>query len=556
MNLIGFLLRASRGVAALAIVAGVAGGVGGVALIALIQAGLAQEPPPAAWLARAFAGLCLAVVATRVVAQACMARVAQRSVAELCSLLPERILDVPLRRFEEIGPSALVAILTEDVVVVANSLAGVPLILINLPIVVACFAYVGWLSPAALACAVGFAAPAILVYDALARRAMSRLRRARDGQDALVARFRTLIDGFKELAMHRGRRAAFLERELRPAAATVRDHSTAGLTTFAVAAGWGQLMSFAFIGTALFVLPHVQDLGRPALGGVVLAALYVMSPLDVILTWLPILGRARASLAKIEALGSSLDGARGAPVVRRGPLALRSSLQLAGVTYAYRGGPGEDGFALGPVDLVLRPGESVFLVGGNGSGKTTLVKLIAGLYEPQAGEVRLDGRPVRPEDRDDYRQLFAAVFADGHLFGSLLGLDRPDLDASARDLLARFELGDKVRVEAGAFSTTDLSLGQRRRLALLTACLEDRPVCLFDEWTSHQDARSREVFYLDLLPRLKAEGKAVLVISHDEDYFPTADRVLRIRGGRLDAAAPEPYSPPAFGGVARAGIQP
>jgi putative ATP-binding cassette transporter len=85
----------------------------------------------------------------------------------------------------------------------------------------------------------------------------------------------------------------------------------------------------------------------------------------------------------------------------------------------------------------------------------------------------------------------------------------------------------------GTLSTTALSQGQRKRLALLTAYLEDRPFYVFDEWAADQDPTFKEVFYRQLLPGLKDAGKTVLVISHDDRYFHLADRVLRLESGKL-----------------------
>src|SRR5262249_27376208 len=184
-------------------------------------------------------------------------------------------------------------------------------------------------------------------------------------------------------------------------------------------------------------------------------------------------------------------------------------------------------------DLHLRKGELVFLVGGNGSGKTTLAKLIVGLYAPAAGEVRLNGRAVGDSERDHYRELFSAIFADGHLCDHLLGMKLAQAGSQAAGYLALLELGHKVRSEGGRLSTTELSGGQRKRLALLTAYLEDRPVYVFDEWAADQDPRFKDIFYTRLLPELKGRGKAVLVISHDERYFHVADRVVRLDCGTL-----------------------
>jgi len=174
----------------------------------------------------------------------------------------------------------------------------------------------------------------------------------------------------------------------------------------------------------------------------------------------------------------------------------------------------------------------VLVVGDNGSGKTTLVKLLLGLYAPQQGEVLLDGAVVDDAGRDDYRQLFTTVFADFYLFQDLM----TTLPEAARPYLERLEIAHKVSVtQAGAFSTTDLSTGQRKRLALVHAYLEGRPVLVFDEWAADQDPAFRQMFYTELLPELRAKGHTLVVISHDDRYFHVADRVLRMAGGRLVA---------------------
>src|SRR5262249_40043597 len=161
-----------------------------------------------------------------------------------------------------------------------------------------------------------------------------------------------------------------------------------------------------------------------------------------------------------------------------------------------------------------------------------------GLYPPASGAVRLNGQPVGDGDRARYRELFSTVFADGYLFEHLPGGGGVRSDDSARVYLHRLELGRKVRVDGGRFSTTELSPGQRKRLALVTSYLDDRPVYVFDEWAADQDPRFKQVFYTRLLPELKARGKAVVVISHDDRYFQVADRVVRLDEGTLAAVTP------------------
>jgi len=208
------------------------------------------------------------------------------------------------------------------------------------------------------------------------------------------------------------------------------------------------------------------------------------------------------------------------------------SLQLKGVTHSYRRENEDSNFTLGPIDLTFQPGDLCFLVGGNGSGKSTLAKLLTGLYIPESGEVELSGQIVDDKSRDNYRELFTAVFSDFYLFDRIPGGTEADLDAQAKEYLKQFQLSEKVKVQSGLLSTPGLSQGQRKRLALLTAYLEDRPFYVFDEWAADQDPYFKNVFYTQLLPELKSRGKTVLVISHDDRYYHIADRIIKLDYGR------------------------
>jgi putative pyoverdin transport system ATP-binding/permease protein len=171
--------------------------------------------------------------------------------------------------------------------------------------------------------------------------------------------------------------------------------------------------------------------------------------------------------------------------------------------------------------------------------------LLLGLHEPERGTMLLNGQPVTPPNITAYRTYFSAVFADFHLFQHLLRADEK-LDARATEYLDMFGIAHKVNISEGKFSTIDLSTGQRKRLALVSAFLEDRQIYLFDEWAADQDPVFKKVFYTEILPELKARGKTVIVISHDDAYFHCADRLVKVADGRLEVApgcrvnAPEP----------------
>ncbi|MEV0295884.1 ATP-binding cassette domain-containing protein [Nocardia sp. NPDC050710] len=191
------------------------------------------------------------------------------------------------------------------------------------------------------------------------------------------------------------------------------------------------------------------------------------------------------------------------------------------------------GFRLGPLDLVFEPGQITFIVGGNGSGKSTLAKLITGLYVPRTGSVALNGEKIDHENIEWFRQNSSAVFTDFHLFEDYLGFDRPGIDGEVHRYLEELQIAHKVTVRDGRLSTVALSQGQRKRLALLTALLEDRQIYVFDEWAADQEPRFREVFYREILVDLKRRGKTVIVITHDDRYFDCADQLVKLDFGRV-----------------------
>jgi putative ATP-binding cassette transporter len=269
--------------------------------------------------------------------------------------------------------------------------------------------------------------------------------------------------------------------------------------------------------------------------GFALVFLYMVTPLESLLLNLPRANLARVSADLIDEITKDMPSAEtlGAPL----PELDLDSIELRGVRHRYYHEVSDDMFSLGPIDLSFEPGQISFLVGGNGSGKTSLAKLLVGLYVPEAGHILFNGVPVVHETRDRYRQAFSAIFSDFHLFDSLLATAGPELDARGNRLIERLHLQHKVQVRNGAFTTQALSQGQRKRLALVVACLEDRPFLLFDEWAADQDPVFKDVFYGEVLPELKAMGKSVLVISHDDRYFHLADQLVRMENGQVISVA-------------------
>jgi putative ATP-binding cassette transporter len=295
------------------------------------------------------------------------------------------------------------------------------------------------------------------------------------------------------------------------------------------------VLFFVVLGFLVLFLPRVQTIDPKILVSYTIVLFQLMAPLEVLLTSFPTLSRAVVAIDSVKSLGFSLaEGGDAPPPPALTPgTANAKRLELRGVTHTYRRENADESFQLGPIDVEFQPGEIVFVVGGNGSGKTTLGKLLVGLYTPDSGEILFGGAPITDDNRAHYRQHFSVVFSDCHVFEHLLGLDASE-EAATSHYLKRLHLDHNVRVVDNRLSTVNLSQGQRKRLALLTAYLEDRPIYLFDEWAADQDPEFKKIFYLELLPELKARGKTIFAITHDDRYFHVADRLVKLDYGRIE----------------------
>ena len=526
------LIHEHRHLLAAALIVSIAAGAATVSLVALMNSALTALGSDRAAIALRFALLVVVAVITRTLSNILFHRLSQSVLARLRRFVTDRVLASGYRQLEATGGPKIHAALTDDSAQVAILLVSLPAVITNAVIVLGCLCYLALLSWSVFFYALLAIVLGAFGYHRVHLLALGHLRKASQAQVRLFEHFDALIAGSKELKLHRDKRRAFADDLLGDSIEAVRSARARGMSLFCLSGGWGSFLIFSFIGAVLFLLVGNQPEQLPVATGFTLLFLYMVTPMEVLLNNIPQINLARVAARRIETTLAALhgDGEESAPGL---PPPLFSGLTLRGITHRYYREQEDDLFELGPVDLHFTPGEVVFLVGGNGSGKTTLAKLLTGLYVPESGQLLLNGVPVGAAERDRYRQLFSAIFSDFHLFEALIGAGGAALDARGNALLEKLHLQHKVRVEAGAFSTRELSQGQRKRLALVAALLEERPFLVFDEWAADQDPLFKQVFYREVLPQLKRQGRTVLVISHDDRFFPLADRLLRMEAGRI-----------------------
>ncbi|MGE8115097.1 cyclic peptide export ABC transporter [Pseudomonas sp. NPDC086566] len=535
------LLKPYRLIVAIAVGLGIVGGFCITLLLANIN-NLLHAPGALSWgVVLAFAGICLVALASSIASDIGTNYVGQHVIAGLRRDLGEKVLSAPIEQIERYRSHRLIPVLTHDVDTISDFAFAFAPLAISLSVTLGCLGYLAQLSwPMFLIAALAVLLGTAVQYIARVR-GIRGFNAAREAEDELQKHYDGVASGAKELRISRPRRQRMFNDRISRTANYIRDTHVRSINIFVIAKSLGSMLFFVVIGLVL-ALQQAQLVSDPKVtSGFVLVLLYMKGPLEHLVSTLPIVSRAQIAFRRIAELSQQFSSPEPHLLLAAAEVPDQQirSLELRDVGFAFAPVAGAAPFALGPINLRIEQGDILFIVGENGCGKTTLIKLLLGLYAPQQGEILLDGHAVTAANRDDYRQLFTTVFADYYLFDDLLQ-DAQALPEDAGKYLQRLEIAHKVQIRDGAFTTTDLSTGQRKRLALVNAWLEKRPVLVFDEWAADQDPTFRRIFYTELLPELKRLGKTIIVISHDDRYFDVADHVLRLRDGkRVETAVTE-----------------
>ncbi|UPG90879.1 cyclic peptide export ABC transporter [Luteibacter aegosomaticola] len=478
-----------------------------------------------AWLA--------AVLLASTASQFILARLGGDLVAQLRMDLSARVIRMEYEALAR-DRHAVVDSLIEDVAAIAPLVLVAPMLAYNALLVVLYAGYLAQVSAPLLGILVTFLACTAAASVVLERFLRRRFDALRDANEKVFEFFRYLSDGKKEMALHTARARHVSDALLGPAIYRARKLMVQVHTGLGINEAWSSAVVYSAVFVVVYVGYVALRLPPATVTRFVIGALFLGGPVAFITSAARQVGVGTASLRHLQKTGLNLHG----EPVDHGDDGLRvdipswRSMSLRGVSYRYPD-VSDERSALGPVDLDIQRGELLFIVGGNGSGKSTLLLVLASLLTPTSGEVLVDGHPVATSVAA-HRQRFTGVFGDFFLFPHVLD-DAGHVvdDARVMAWLEALGLGAHVSVTSGELSRLALSTGQRKRLALLQCYAEDRDIFFFDEWAADQDTHFRDYFYRTLLPELKARGKTVIAISHDDRYFPLADRVVKLESGRV-----------------------
>jgi len=439
-----------------------------------------------------------------------------------------------LLTIEKINSAKIFMRLTRDTTLISQASIEILATLQSTMMVFFALLYILLISPSMFVIIVSAIALTIVIYAIFSKEAQKELARGGVMEEEFFNSLESTLDGFKELKINSQKRhfiyakhEGILERLY-----TLRTNLSERFTAIMM---FAETFLYILLGAIVFVVPHLILEDSVIIIQVTAAMLFIIGPIDNALYIFPMISNVNRSIKNIYTLEGDLSQAlleKDEPNRSYEYFQDFKTLELRSVGFSYHNKESEKLFEIGPIDLSIHRGETIFIVGTNGSGKSTLLKTLLALYSPTQGGIYLDDESIEPSKYSDYRDLFAIILNDFYLFKEFYDHEKLDYK-QINQLLTQMGLAHKSEFIDGRFTNTDLSTGQRKRLALIAALLEDKPIYIFDEWAADQDPQFREYFYYTILPQLKERGKTVIAVSHDKSYFKLCDRAFEMKDGQM-----------------------
>jgi cyclic peptide transporter len=454
-------------------------------------------------------------------------------------VITEKIIQTPYEIIEKIGSSRIYSGLNND----ANAVSQLPGLIVSIAsnVLTLLFCLVYLLSNSVEAF---LASACVIILNCFisfltGKIASKYWEKNRDVQDVYFGLISDLVYGFKELVLNKNRKKAFGE-EINKYSKLSSELSKEASIKFLNFGLYNTLMYNIIFGVVVFVFPLIIiGISVNELRENLFMVFYLIGPFGSLMSAIPNLTQVRVNLKRIDKLIQDLDK-YSQPVIEDLTEATKLekvfSLKLNQVSYEYKSDnqdseQSEVEFILGPINAEINSGEITYIIGGNGSGKSTLGKLISGLYSPKSGSILINEKLFSTAALND---CFSAVYSDFYLFKKLYGIDINKQMVEIQELLKALRIDEKVEInEHGELKSLNLSTGQKKRLAFLICCLDNKPFMLFDEWAAEQDPEFRAYFYDVLLPKLRQKGKGVIVITHDDRFFNLADNIIKLERGKV-----------------------
>lgn len=478
-----------------------------------------------------FAMVILVFVWTRKTLSLAIIKLSQQLFWTLRKQILSLVLNTNYQQLSSRKPRIYSAIVT-DVNILTDASMGIIDFFIAAIMAVSCLAYLASISLMLFFITLGIVLTGTSVYYVGSKKNIKDFEKARKLENSFLENFNAMINGFKEIFMEPKKGRAIYNDKIELIAAEAAEKNTTAFAGFLFNQIIGQVLFYILISSILLFFSILFHIPAASTVSFIFTLLYLLTSVEIVMVMLPRLMRAKIAANHLVDLKNEMEQVHSGNTLSEKYISKDDFEQISIRDLEFHYGKENETFGIGPINLELNKGEVIFIYGGNGSGKTTFIHTVLGLRVPSSGEIRLNDTVVNNTNYPEYRTSFAVVFSDFYLFDELLGLASPDMDRWGY-LIELFELTGKVKIDDRKFSTTELSTGQRKRLALIAALMEEKPVLVIDEWAADQDPYFRKKFYTEIIPLLKKEGITIIAITHDDNYYHCADRLYKMNEGKL-----------------------
>jgi len=457
----------------------------------------------------------------------------EKILKDIRSRISHKIKESDLLTIEKLDSAKIFTRLTRDTTLVSQSATEMLATVQSLVMVFFALIYILIISPIMFFLIVSALVMTVMVYSIFAKETQRDLAKSGVLEDEFFNSLDATLSGFKELKVNTQKRGFIYKRHIGilENLYTLRSDLSERFTAIMM---FAETFLYILLGAIVFVVPHLVLEDSVTIIQVTAAMLFIIGPIDNAIYVFPMATKTNIAIKNIYKLEDSLS--TNLPNINILPehnyFKDFESLKFKNIEFEYQDTQNERLFGIGPIEFEIKRGETLFIVGGNGSGKSTLMKTLLYLYPPSKGDVYIDNERIDEYNAQSYRNLFSIILSDFYLFKDLYEMEKIDYKY-VNELLSRMGLDQKTKFINGSFTNTNLSTGQRKRLALIAAILEDKEIYLFDEWAADQDPEFRKYFYQTILPKLKSEGKTIIAVTHDETYFDCCDRAFKMKDGQM-----------------------
>jgi len=443
-----------------------------------------------------------------------------------------KIRHTELQFIEETGSGLIYARLTEDTKSFAQSAPNMIMALESTVSLTSILCYILSQSFAAFMLVIILLSICFMVYSSAYIPAREKITLARKKEAKFFERLKDVLYGIKEIRIsYQKNEELFADlKDITGETKALKTDAQISLNGCFIIINTTYLIILCSI---VFVFPMYTDITKEQIISLISALLFAWGPIMVIFRSIFSFMTSAVSIDNLNEIETIIDSFNTCtPKAPPEPMVDFNEICLKSVQYRFFDNDGTSLFQVGPIDFTIKKGEVIFVVGGNGSGKSTLMKILTGLYFPEKGEITVDGTILTHHIYQSYRELFSTIFSDFHLFRKIYGIKKVNRERLFK-LLKKMELSKKTKFVKRRLTNTNLSTGQKKRLAYIMSLLENKPIYVFDEWAADQDPNFRKLFYDDFLNNMRAKGKTVIAVSHDDRYFGMADRVIKMENGKI-----------------------